>query len=59
MRVVFYCLKFAFPLFFALFFSCTTIPTLKVTYKIIPRSNVLEDKEIFLRLLTKGPTRIL
>jgi hypothetical protein len=47
MRVVFYCLKFAFPLFFALFFSCTTIPTLKVTYKIIPRSNVLEDKEIF------------
>jgi hypothetical protein len=47
MRVVFYCLKFAFPLFFALFFSCTTIPTLKVTYKIMPRSNVLEDKEIF------------
>jgi hypothetical protein len=51
MRVVFYCLRFAFPLFFALLFSCTTIPTLKVTYEIIPKSNVLEGKEIFFKFV--------
>jgi len=51
MRVLFYCLKFAFPLFFAFFCSCTTIPTLKVTYEMTSKSNVLEGKEIFFKFV--------
>jgi len=53
MRAFFYCLKFVFSLLFALFVSCATIPTLDVTYKIMPKSNILEGNEVFFQLIDK------
>ena len=53
MRIFFNWLKLAFPLFFALFVSCATIPTLDVTYKIMPKSNILEGNEVFFQFVDK------
>ena len=53
MKVFFYCLKRVFPLLFALFVSCATIPTLDVTYEIMPKSNILEGNEVFFQFIDK------
>ena len=53
MKVFFYCLKRVSPLLFALFVSCATIPTLDVTYEIMPKSNILEGNEVFFQFIDK------
>jgi len=35
------------------FFACATIPKLEVTYNTIPKSNILEGKEIYFRFIDK------
>jgi hypothetical protein len=35
------------------FFACATIPKLEVTYNTIPKSNILEAKEIYFRFIDK------
>ncbi len=53
MRPFFSYFKFVFYISFVLFVACATIPTLNVTYQTIPKSNILEGKEIYFRFIDK------
>jgi len=39
------------------FFACATIPKLEVTYNTIPKSNILEGKQMYLRFADKRPNK--
>lgn len=45
--------KFVFYLALSIFVACATLPSLNVTYKTMPKSNVLEGKEIYFRFIDK------
>ena len=53
MRPFFSYFKFVFYISFVFFVACATIPTLNVTYQTIPKSNILEGKEIYCRFSDK------
>jgi len=45
--------KFVFSLFLGFFVACATLPSMNVTYKIMPESSVLEGREIYFRFVDK------
>lgn len=53
MRLFFSYFKFVLSLSIGIFIACATIPTLNVTYQTIPKSNILEGKEIYFRFIDK------
>ncbi len=53
MKIFFSYFKLLSCLALVFFFACATIPKLEVTYKTIPKSNILEGKEIYFRFIDK------
>jgi len=53
MRIFFSYFKLLSCIVLIFFASCATIPKLEVTYKTIPKSNILEGKEIYFRFIDK------
>jgi len=53
MKLFFSYFKLVSCLAFVFFFACATIPKLEVTYNTMPKSNILEGKEIFFRFIDK------
>jgi hypothetical protein len=53
MRIFFSYFKLLSCLALIFFFACATIPKLEVTYNTIPKSNILEGKEIYFRFIDK------
>ena len=53
MRLFFSYFKFVSCLVLIFFTACATIPKLEVTYNTIPKSNILEGKEIYFRFIDK------
>jgi len=45
--------KFVFSLSLGLFVACAALPSLNVTYKSMPKSDVLEGREIYFRFIDK------
>ena len=45
--------RFVFSLSFGLFVACATLPSMNVTYKTMPKSNILEGREIYFRFIDK------
>jgi hypothetical protein len=43
--------------FIALFVACAILPKLNVTYKMLPRSDVMEGKEIYFKVTDKRPAK--
>ncbi len=53
MKLFFSYFKLVSCLALVFFFACATIPKLEVTYNTMPKSNILEGKEIFFRFIDK------
>jgi hypothetical protein len=49
--------KFLVLSFIGLFVACATLPKLDVTYKMLPRSGVMEGKEIYFKVIDKRPAK--
>lgn len=45
--------RFVFSLSLGLFVACATLPSMNVTYKTMPKSNILEGREIYFRFIDK------
>lgn len=45
--------KFVLLLSFGLFVACATLPSMNVTYRTMPQSNILEGREIYFRFIDK------
>ena len=45
--------KSVFSLSLALFVACATLPSLNITYRTMPKSNILEGREIYFRFIDK------
>ncbi len=45
--------RFIFCLSLGLFVACATLPSMNVTYKTMPKSNILEGREIYFRFIDK------
>ncbi len=45
--------RFGFSLSLGLFVACATLPSMNVTYKTMPKSNILEGREIYFRFIDK------
>ena len=43
--------RFVFSLSLGLFVACATLPSMNVTYKTMPKSNILEGREIYFRFI--------
>ena len=53
MRSFYSYFKLVFPLSLCFFVACATLASLNITYKIIPKSNILEGKEVYYRFIDK------
>ena len=45
--------RFVFSVSLGLFVACATLPSMNVTYKTMPKSNILEGREIYFRFIDK------
>ena len=49
--------RFVFSVSLGLFVACATLPSMNVTYKTMPKSNILEGREIYFRFIDKRPDK--